>query len=100
MRRAWILYNALVLLLISFFVLLDIITNTNRSNYNLNMINVQIAMNIVTVGIILTPIWIILLIVYRSKLDKKSFLVGLFLWGLTILVSVYPILSTVGLAFF
>lgn len=99
MRRAWILYNSLVLLLVSFFVLMDMITNANRSNYNLNMIHAQIAMNIVAVGIILTPIWIILLAVYRSKLDKKSFLVGLFLWGLTVLVSIYPILSTVGLLF-
>ena len=100
MRKVWVVYNALVLFLISLFVLLDIITNNNSTNYSINMINAQIAMNIIAVGIFLTPIWIILLIVYRSKMNKKSFLIGLFLWGLTLLVSVYPIMSTVGRAFF
>lgn len=97
MKKTWVSYHFVMVLILAAFILLDIVINNGKSGSALNTHFTEIALYIGTFNVLIVmPCWLIILVFNRSEMDRKAFLKGLGLFLLFIALAAWPIVTVIG----
>lgn len=101
MKKMWIVYHSIMLLLLIALIVLHLIINLEHDLHNKNIHFVGVAIWISAVNIVIAmPIWIIGLLMNKRKMDKKSLGIGLLLFLIFAGLSVFPFMEILGYMYF
>ncbi len=97
MTKVWITYNGITVLILAALIVLDYAVNVIQSGNYHNRDFMGFAILLCEFNILIaTPIWLIILLVYRSRINRKSFLTGLVLFLMFLAMVAYPVVSAIG----
>ncbi|WP_019414465.1 hypothetical protein [Paenisporosarcina sp. TG20] len=97
MKKTWITYHLLMLLILLVLIVLDIVTNIDKGGNNLITEFTEIAIYVSAINILLTmPIWIVVLLCNKRRMDKKALLIGLSLFLAFVGLTAWPVITTIG----
>ena len=97
MKKIWITYHLIMVLILLVLIVLDIVTNIGKSGNNLITDFTEIAIYVSAINILITmPIWIVILIFNKRRMDKKTLLIGLSLFLAFVGLTAWPIITTIG----
>jgi len=97
MKKVWIAYNGIAVLILAALIVLDYIINITIDVYPYNSIYIGLAIYFCQFNILIAmPIWLIVLLMNRSRMDRKSFLIGLVLFLMFLGMTAYPVISAIG----
>jgi len=96
MKKIWITYHLTMLLVLVALIVLGIVTNIGKSGNNLITDFTEIAIYISVINILITmPIWIVVLLFNKRRMDKKTLLIGLSLFLAFVGLTAWPVITTI-----
>ena len=97
MKKVWIIYNGIAVLLLATLIALDYYVNVVQDYSGIHTIFTGIALYFCAFIILIAmPIWIVVLLVNRSKMDGRSLGIGLVLFLLFLGMTAYPVVAAIG----
>jgi len=97
MKKIWIAYHLIMVLILLVLIVLDIVTNIDMSGNNLITDFTEFAIYISAINILITmPIWIVVLLFNKRRMDKKALLIGLSLFLAFVGLTAWPVITTIG----
>ena len=97
MKKIWITYHLIMVLILLVLIVLGIATNIGKSGNNIITDFTEIALYISAINILITmPIWIVVLLFNKRRMDKKALLIGLSLFLVFVGLTAWPVLTTIG----
>lgn len=97
MKKVWIAYNGIAVLILAALIVLDYVVNVVQSGDYTNRNFMGFAIYLCGFNILIAiPIWLIVLLVNRSRMNRKSFLAGLVLFLMFLGMASYPVISAIG----
>jgi hypothetical protein len=97
MKKIWITYHLIMVLILLVLIVLDIVTNFGKSGYNLITDFTEFAIYISAINILITmPIWVVILLFNKRRMDKKALLIGLSLFLAFVGLTAWPVITTIG----
>ncbi|MGK7376888.1 hypothetical protein ACSFXN_03530 [Planococcus sp. 1R117A] len=101
MKNTWIAYQTAVLLLLVAVILLGLLVNQGDSIETKSIIFAQAAILLSVFNIVIAmPVWLIVLVINRRKMDKKAWGIGLLLFLLFAGLAVIPFVEMLGYMYF
>ena len=77
MKKLWITYHLIMVLILLVLIVLDSVTNIGKSGINLTTVFTEIAIYLNAINILITmPIWIVVLLFNKRRMDRKALLIG------------------------
>ncbi|MBB5180422.1 FtsH-binding integral membrane protein [Planomicrobium koreense] len=97
MKKVWIAYNGIAVLILAALIVLDYVINIAIDVYPVNTIYTGLAIYLCGFNILIAmPIWLIVLLMNRSRMNRKSFLIGLVLFLMFLGMTAYPVMTAIG----
>ena len=97
MKKVWIAYNGIAVLILATLIVLDYFVNVVQRTYDINRTFTGLAIYFCEFNILIAmPIWLIVLLMNRSRMNRKSFLIGLVLFLMFLGMTAYPVISAIG----
>ncbi|AQQ53344.1 hypothetical protein [Planococcus lenghuensis] len=97
MKKAWVYYHFIAVLTLFVFVLFDFAINRGKSGNELNTHFTETALYVIGFNIFIAmPIWLIVLLFNKYRMDGKTFLKGLGLFFLFIVLAAWPVVTVIG----
>lgn len=97
MKKAWIAYNCLAVLILGGLIVLDYVVNIVIDGYGINTTYTGLAICLCGFNILIAmPIWFIVLLFNRSRMDRKTVGIGLGLLLVFLGMTVYPVVTVIG----
>ena len=73
MKKIWITYHLIIVLILLGLIVLDIVINMGKSGNNLITDFTEMAIYVSAIIILITmPIWIVVLLVNKRRMDRKA----------------------------
>ncbi|MGB2991560.1 MAG: hypothetical protein WBB47_02890 [Paenisporosarcina sp.] len=97
MKKIWIIYHLIMVLILLVLIVLDIVTNIGKSGNSLITDFTEFAIYISAINILITmPIWIVVLLFNKRRMDRKALLIGLSLFLTFVGLTAWPVITTIG----
>ncbi|TAA67116.1 hypothetical protein [Planococcus salinarum] len=97
MKKVWIVCNGIAVLILATLIVLDYVVNVVQSGDYTNRNFMGLAIYLCGFNILIAmPIWLIVLLMNRSRMNRKSFLIGLVLFLIFLGMTAYPVVSAIG----
>lgn len=97
MKKIWITYHLIMVLILLVLIVLDFVTNIGKGGNNLITDFTEIAIYVSAINILITmPIWIVVLLVNKRRMDRKALLIGFSLFLAFVGLTAWPIITTIG----
>ncbi|WP_416143746.1 hypothetical protein [Planococcus koreensis] len=97
MKKVWIAYNGITVLILTALIVLDYVVIVVQSGYGINRTFTELAIYLCGFNILIAiPIWLIILLMNRSRMNRKSLLIGLVLFLIFLSMTAYPIIKVIG----
>ncbi len=97
MQKVWIAYNGITVLILATLIMLDYVVNVVQSGNYSNRDFMGFAILLCEFNILIAmPIWLIVLLMNRSRMNRKSFLTGLVLFLMFLGMAIYPVIQAIG----
>lgn len=101
LKKTWIAYHLIMVSILLGLIVLSIVANSGKSIENVVRIFTDIAIYISALNIFIAmPVWIVVLLFNKRRMDKKSVLVGLGLFVIFVGLTAWPVVSTIGYMYF
>ena len=97
MKKVWIAYNGIAFLILAALIVVDYVINVVQSGDDINRDFMDFSIYLCEFNILIAmPIWLIVLLMNRSRMNRKSFLIGLVLFLMFLGMTAYPVISAIG----
>ena len=97
MKKVWIVYNGIAVLLLATLIALDYFINVVQDYSGIHTIFTGVALYFCAFIILIAmPIWIVVLLINRAKIDRKSLVIGMVLFLLFLGMTAYPVVAAIG----
>lgn len=99
MKKAWITYNCTAVLILASLIVLDYVVNIVIGKYDdrIDTLYTGLALYLAAFHILLAmPLWLIVLLFNRSRMDRKTIGIGLGLFLVFLAMTAYPVISVIG----
>lgn len=97
MKKVWIAYNGITVLILAALIVLDYFVNVVQNGDDINRDFMGFSIYLCEFNILIAmPIWLIVLLMNRSRMNRKSFLIGLVLFLMFLGMTAYPVISAIG----
>ncbi|HSO58912.1 MAG TPA: hypothetical protein VLQ66_11920 [Paenisporosarcina sp.] len=94
MKKIWITYHLIIVLILLGLIVLDIVINMGKSGNNLITDFTEMAIYVSAIIILITmPIWIVVLLVNKRRMDRKALLIGLSLFLAFVGLTAWPVIT-------
>lgn len=101
LKKIWIAYHFVLVSILLSLIVLDIVANTGNSIENVVRIFSGLAIYVSAFNIFIAmPVWIVVLLFNRRRMDKKSVWIGLALFLTFVGLTAWPVVSIIGQMFF
>lgn len=97
MKKVWIVYNGIAVLILATLIALDYYVNVVQDYSGIHTIFTGVALYFCAFIILIAiPIWTVVLLINRSKIDRESLGIGLVLFLLFVGMTAYPVVAAIG----
>ena len=97
MKKVWMAYNGIAVLILAALIVLDYVVNVVQSGDDINRNFMGLAIYLCEFNILIAmPIWLIVLLMNRSRMNRKSLVIGLVLFLMFLGMTAYPVISAIG----
>ncbi|TWT27264.1 hypothetical protein [Planomicrobium sp. CPCC 101110] len=97
MKKAWLFHNGIAVLILAVLIVLDYVVNIVIDGSGINTSFTELAIYFCGFHILIAmPIWLVVLLICRARMNKKTVGMGLGLFLLFLGLAVYPVVTVIG----
>ncbi|WKA54469.1 hypothetical protein [Planococcus shixiaomingii] len=97
MKKVWLAYNGIAVLILAGLITLDYVVNIVIDGSGIDTIYTELAIYFCGFNILIAmPIWLIVLLVNRSRMNWKSVVAGIVLFLIFLGMTAYPVVTVIG----
>lgn len=101
LKKIWVAYHLVLVSILLGLIVLDIVANTGNSIENVVRVFTGLAIYVSAFNIFIAmPVWIVVLLFNKRRMDKKSVLIGLALFLTFVGLTAWPVISIIGQMYF
>lgn len=101
LKKVWIAYHLVLVSILLGLIVLDMVANSGKSLENVVRIFTGLAIYVSAFNILIAmPVWIVVLLFNRRRMDKKSVFIGLGLFVTFVGLTAWPVVSIIGQMYF